>query len=62
MSMLQFIHTAVEFVRLKRDLVILEIEFDRTGVDWVLSKVGRLTELFPATMESGAGLFSLGGV
>lgn len=42
--------------------MILEFEFDRTGVDWVLSKVGRLTELFPATMESGAGLFSLGGV
>jgi hypothetical protein len=62
MSLLQFVHTAVEFVRLNGDIVILEIEFDRTGVDWVLSKVGRLTELFPATMESGAGLFSLGGV
>jgi hypothetical protein len=60
--MLKFVCTAIEFVRLKSEIVILEIEFDRTGVDWVLSKVGRLTELFPATMESGAGLFSLGGV
>jgi hypothetical protein len=60
--MLEFVHIAVEFVRLNRDLVILEIEFDRTGVDWVLSMVGRLTKLFSDIMHSGAGLFSLGGV